>query len=289
MTTFTTPEPVTFDMELGVADIRVDASDRGDTVVDVQPSDPGKRADVAAAEQTTTGFANGAVQIRSAKGWRRWAPWGDHGSVAVRIEAPSGSAVHGETGVANLSTSGHLGEVRYRVGVGDVVLEHADRAEIRCGMGAVTIEAIAGRGEVKTAGAIRIGSIDGPAVIRNANGDTRIGAIAGDARLHASNGSIVVGSAGSSVVAKSANGEIRIDEVSHGSVTAQTAMGAIEIGVREGVPAWLDLATKFGHVRNELAEGERPGADRASVEIRAQTSTGDVTIRRPLATGGREP
>jgi hypothetical protein len=289
MPTFSTPEPITLAMELGVADIHIDANDRGDTVVDVRPSDPQKRADVVAAEQTTTTFANGTVRIRSAKGWRRWAPWGDHGSIAVRIDAPSGSVVHGETGVANLSASGHLGEVRYRVGVGDVALEHADRAEIRCGMGAVTVEAVAGTAEVKTAGAIRIGSIEGPAVIRNANGDTRVGAVAGDARLHASNGSIVLGFAGSSVVAKSANGEIRIDEVTHGTVMAQTAMGAIEIGVREGVPAWLDLSTKFGHVRNELEDAERPPADAASVEIRAQTSTGDVTIRRPLATGRREP
>jgi DUF4097 and DUF4098 domain-containing protein YvlB len=126
-------------------------------------------------------------------------------------------------------------------------------------------------------------------VIRNANGDTRVGEVAGDARLHASNGSIVVGLAGSNVVAKSANGAIRIDEVAHGTVMAQTAMGAIEIGVREGVPAWLDLSTKFGHVRNELEDAERPPADAAAVEIRAQTSTGDVTIRRPLATGRREP
>jgi hypothetical protein len=289
MPTFSTPEPITLAMELGVADIHIDANDRGDTVVDVRPSDPQKRADVVAAEQTTTTFANGTVQIRSAKGWRRWAPWGDHGSVAVRIDAPSGSVVHGETGVANLSAAGHLGEVRYRVGVGDVALERAERAEIRCGMGSVTVEAIVGTADVKTAGAIRIGSIDGPAVIRNANGDTRVGEVAGDARLHASNGSIVVGLAGSNVVAKSANGAIRIDEVAHGTVMAQTAMGAIEIGVREGVPAWLDLSTKFGHVRNELEDAERPPADAAAVEIRAQTSTGDVTIRRPLATGRREP
>jgi hypothetical protein len=289
MPTFDTPEPITVALELRIADVRIDASDRHDTVVEVRPTDPGKRADTTAAEHTTIGFANGTVLIRSPNGWRKWAPWGDHGSIQVRIEAPAGSAMHGQAGVANLGATGHLGEVRYHAGVGDVELEHTDRAEIRCGAGGITVDAIAGRAEIKTAGSIRIGSIEGPAVIKNANGDTRIGEIAGDARLNASNGSIVVDLARSSVVAKSANGDIRIDEVTQGTVMAQTAMGAIEIGVREGVPAWLDLATRFGNVRNELENAERPSMDAEAVEVRANTSMGDVTIRRSLATGRRDP
>jgi hypothetical protein len=288
MPTYDTPDAITVALELGVADVRLEASDRRTTVVDVRPTDAANPADVKEAERTTIGFANGTLTIRSSKGLRQWAPWGGHGSIEVRIEAPSGSVLHGETGVADLVATGPLGEVRYRTGVGDVVLAHTGRAEVRCGMGAVTVEAIDGRAEIKTAGAIRVGSIDGPAVIRNANGDSHVGEVVGDVRLHASNGAIVVDRARASLVAKSANGGIRIGEVAQGRVVAQTAMGPIEIGIAEGVPAWLDLSTKFGAVRNDLEDSERP-ADGDVVEVQASTSMGDITIRRPLAAEGEEP
>lgn len=285
MRTFDTPEPITVTLELGVADLRIDASDRADTVVDVQPSDPTKKADVAAAEATHVENANGTLLIRAPKGWRQWTPWGGHESIDVRLGIPAGSAVHGSAGVANLRAAGRLGEVRYRAGVGDVVLEHADRIEIRCGAGDVAADAVEGRAEVKTAGSIRLGSVGGPAVIKNTNGDTRIGEIGGDARLNASNGSIVVGIARSSVAAKTANGDVRIDEVARGSVVAQSAMGTVEIGIPPGVSAWLDLETKFGNVHNELENAERPRPGEDAVEVHAHTSMGDVTIRRPLAAG----
>lgn len=287
MPRFDTPDPITVALELGIANVRVDASDRDDTVVEVRPTDPAKPADVTAAERTTIGFANGTLLIKASR-WRQWAPRGGNGSIDVRIDAPARSAVNAQIGVANLSASGHLGEVRCHAGVGDVVLELADRAEIRCGAVDITVETIAGRAEIKTSGAIRIGVIEGPAVIKNANGDTRIGEIAGDARLNASNGSIVVDLARSSVVAKTANGDIRIDEVAHGSVVAQTAMGAVEIGIPHGVSAWLDLETKFGNVHNHLEDAERPAMGAEPVEVHATTSLGDVTIRRPVGTGRRE-
>ena len=51
-TTYNTPTPVTIALDLYVADVRIAASDRTDTRVDVRPSDPGKAADVKAAENT---------------------------------------------------------------------------------------------------------------------------------------------------------------------------------------------------------------------------------------------
>jgi hypothetical protein len=284
MRTFDTPQPVTVALELGVANVRIDASDRTDTVVDVQPNDPTKRSDVAGAERTAVEYANGTLLIKTPR-WRQWTPWGGHESIDVRIELPTGSAVHGSAGVANLRASGRLGECRYRAGVGDVLLERADRVELRCGAGDVAVEAVTGRAEIKTAGSIRIGTVEGPVVTKNSNGDTRIGEIAGEAHLHASNGSIVVDLARSGVVAKTANGDVRIEEVAHGSIVAQSAMGTVEIGIPHGISAWLDLETKFGNVHNELQEAGRPEPGGDAVEVHAHTSMGDVTIRRSLATG----
>jgi DUF4097 and DUF4098 domain-containing protein YvlB len=287
MPTYDTPEPITVALELGVANVRIHASDRTDTVVDVQPGDATKRADVTAARQTRVEYANGTLLIATPKVWRQWTPWGGHESIDVRIDVPAGSTVRGTAGVASLRATGRLGECAYRAGVGDVVLERANRVEIKSGAGDVAVDAIEGRADVKTAGSIRIGTIAGPAVIKNTNGDTSLGEVAGDARVHASNGSIAIDLARSGIAAKTANGDVRIEEVRSGSVEAQSALGTVEIGIPNGVSAWLDLETKFGHVRNDLEDADRPEPGSDAVEVHAHTSMGDVTIRRALAAGAR--
>ena len=74
MPTFETPNPITVDVELGVGDIRIDASERTDTVVEVLPSDPDKPGDVTAAEQTRVDLAGDRLVIRGPRGWRQWTP-----------------------------------------------------------------------------------------------------------------------------------------------------------------------------------------------------------------------
>ena len=168
---------------------------------------------------------------------------------------PTGSAVRGSAGVGALRCTGRLGACRYRTGLGQIVLERTGPVELVAGLGDVTVDEIAGRADIKTAGAIRIGRIDGAAAIKNSNGDTWIGEITGEGRINAANGEISVDLASSGIVAKTANGNVHLDEVVAGSVVAQTAFGSVGIGVRDGVPAWLDLETKFGHVRNDLGAG----------------------------------
>jgi hypothetical protein len=283
MPTFDTPEPISVTLELAVAEIRVDATDRSDTAVDVQPHDPAKKADVAAARETRVEYANGALLVRSPKGWRQWSPLGPgNESIDVRIELPSGSTVRGAAGVGAFRCTGRIGECHYRTGVGDVSLERSGPVELKAGAGAVTVEDVAGSAEIKTTGEVRIGRVDGTASIKNANGDTWIGEVTGDARVRSANGAIVVDAARAGVDAKTANGSVRLEEVSHGSVVAQSAFGTIEVGVRDGVAVWLDLDTKYGTVRNGLEAGGRPQAAEETVEVHARTSMGDITIHRSL-------
>src|SRR4029453_10049698 len=65
MPIFETPEAVSLTLELGVGEVRIVASDRDDTVVEVQPSDPAKKSDVAAARQTSVEYANGTVLVKA--------------------------------------------------------------------------------------------------------------------------------------------------------------------------------------------------------------------------------
>jgi hypothetical protein len=280
MTVYDTPRPISVTLEMGVGNIRIAASDRSDTVVTVQPSDPESSSDVAAARQTQVEFANGDLQIKAPRGWRHWTPWGGHESIDVDIELPAGSSMRGDAGVAGLRCIGRIGDLTYRTGVGDVFVEGAGAVNVKAGAGDVNADLIAGRAEIKTCGSVRIGKVDGPAVIKNSNGDTWIGEVTGEARVNAANGAISVGSAGAGIVAKTANGSVRLDEASRGPVVAQSALGTIEVGVPDGVPAWLQLETKFGHVRNELDDAGRPGPDEEAIEVHAQTAMGDIAIHR---------
>ena len=95
MPTFDTPEPISVTLEVGVGDIRIVASDRTDTIVDVRPSDPAKRSDVTAAEQTRVEYAKGRVLVKAPKGWRQWSFRGGGESIDVEIGVPAGSQVVG--------------------------------------------------------------------------------------------------------------------------------------------------------------------------------------------------
>ena len=284
MPTFDTPEPISVTVELGVGDLRIVASDRTDTMVEVRPSDPTSKADVTVAEQTRVEYAGGRLLIKAPKSWRQLTWRGGGESIDVQVELPAGSHLRGETGVAALRCQGRLGECRYKTGVGDIQLGQAGAVQLRTGVGDLTVEQADGDAELTTgSGSVRIDHIDGAAVVKNSNGDTWIGEVTGDLRVNAANGRISVDRARETVAAKSANGDVRLGEVAHGAVLAQTGFGKVEIGIRDGVAAWLDLNTRFGNVRNDLDAAERPESGEDAVEVRARTSFGDITINRSVA------
>jgi len=283
MPTFDTPRPITVVLELGVGDVQIAADDRPDTVVDVRPSDPGRPADVAAADQTKVDYADGVLRIRAPKGWRHYSLRGGRESVDVRIEVPAGSKVEGEAGLVAFRSTGRLGDCRYKTGAGDIRIEEAGAVRLRSAAGDVTVGRAAGACDVGTAsGAVRLGTVDGTVVVKNSNGDTEIDDVSRAVRVSTANGGITVGRAGATVAVKTAYGDIRLGEVGPGSVTAQTAFGKIDIGVRDGVAAWLDLHTALGRVDNGLDAADRPGPGEETVEIKARTAFGDVTVRRAV-------
>jgi Putative adhesin len=283
MRTFESPEPISVDVELGVGDIHIEAADRTDTSVEVRPRDPSKKSDVAAAEQTRVEYANGHLLVKAPSGWHHWTSRRP-GALDVRSAVPEGSRVSAETGVVGIRVSGRLGELRGRFGVGDVLVAEAGPVDVKTGAGDVTIGEVVGKANVVTgSGSLRIDRVEGTGALKNSNGDTSLGEVTGDIRISAANGTISLDRAGESVVAKTARGDVRIGEVAHRTVVAQTAMGTIEVGVRDGVAAWLDLQTNFGEVRNDLEDSPSPVASEDTVEVHASTSFGDVVVRRSSA------
>lgn len=277
---FDTPKPISAVIELVMADVRISASDRPDTVVEIRPSDPGSHADVTAVDHVLVDYSGGSLLIKATGRWRSWSPFGYGGSVEAHISLPAGSQIRG-VAVGAFRCTGALGDCQVKTSVGDIHIEQARQAVLSTSVGDITLERAAGDAEVTTgSGEIRVGDIDGAVEVKNSNGDTHVGSVARDLRIKAANGDVVVDRVDGSATVKTANGDIRVGSVRTGSVTAETRFGAVEIAVADGVAAWLDLQTQYGQLHNALEAGGAPGPGDQRVEVRARSGYGDITLRR---------
>lgn len=280
MPTYDTPRPIAVSIDIPIGDVRISGSDRADTVVDVRPSDEHSDEDVRAAEQTRVELADDRLTVEGprAMGWLRRARGG---SVDVTIELPAGSHVDGALGVGAFTCDGRLGDCRLRTGVGDVRVGRAGAVELKTGTGAVHVDVATGHAEVAAgSGDVRLRELDRTGVVKGANSDVWVGSVAGDLRVSVANGSISVDRAETNVGAKTATGDVRVGEVARGSVVLETHAGDLDIGIRQGTAAWLDVRSLTGSVRNSLDAAGEPEPSAPTVEVRARTTVGDVAIRR---------
>jgi DUF4097 and DUF4098 domain-containing protein YvlB len=287
VSSFNTPSPIAVALDLYVADVRFAASDRTDTTVEVRPSDPDKTADVKAAENTRVEYdaAAGTLSVVSKKPLNRFVNFSSKRpeSVDVIIALPAGSDVRGEAELGDFQADGVLGTVTLKTNLGAVLLAETGPLNLRAGVGKVTVDGVSGSAEVHWgSGDLRIGSVNGTADVSCGNGKVRIGVVTGAATVKGSNGTVTVDRALSDITAATSNGAVQVGEVVRGKVSATSKNGSVEIGVREGSTAWLELNTEVGRVYNELAAADAPadGETVDKVEVRASTKLGDVTIRR---------
>jgi DUF4097 and DUF4098 domain-containing protein YvlB len=281
MPTFTTPEPITATIEIVAGDVRISAGAGDDTVVDVAPSDASSDEDRKCAELTRVDYANGRLLVKAPK-LRSWRPGRTAGSITVTIELPAGSSVHATGGLADFDSDGQLGECRIKTGLGRIQLDRVQTLTIKGGAGDVSVDHVAGHADIRVgSGEVRVRELETTAVVKNSNGDTWVGDAGGDLRVNAANGNIAVDVARATVDAKSANGDVRLGEVVRGSIVLETSLGDLEVGIREGTAAWLDVRSTAGKVHNALDAADAPEPSTDTVEVRARTTVGDVVVRRP--------
>jgi DUF4097 and DUF4098 domain-containing protein YvlB len=280
MSTFLTPQPISVTVELSIGQVRISASDRTDTFVEVRPSDPADGSDVRAAEQVQVDFANGGLRITGPKA-RTFDFSRSTKSVDVVIDLPTGSKISAELQLGDVHCTGALGDCNLKSSAGNLWVEQADSLRAQTSAGHVTAKSVSGDVEISTSsGKVQLGQVGGSAVVLDSNGDTDIDAVTGNLRVRAANGSIRVERAGAGVDAKTSNGSIRVGEVVQGSVLVETAMGDLDVGIAEDTAAWLEVNTSFGRVRNLLDPTSRPAESDRTVEVRGRTSYGDITVRR---------
>lgn len=285
MSVFATPQPLAVTVEASIrADVWITASARDDTTVAVEPRSAARGLDVRAAEQTVVEHTDGRIIVRL-RSVQKYSWFSDGGAVDVVLHVPIGCDLDVTTGMGDLRCEGEFRSAELRTGMGSIRVDHCGRLRARTGHGHVDAERITGRAEVATgSGKVRIGDVDGDAEVRNGNGDTYVEQVTGQLRVKAGNGDIVVDRLGGVMTGTAVNGDIRVGEVASGKVTLRAAAGSLDIGVREDTSAWLELATKYGRVHNELRPADGPGEPAVTVEVRAHSAYGDITVRRaPLS------
>ena len=280
MPTFDTPRPITTSVEIVAGDLRVIATERPHTVVHVRPADETEDRDLRAVEQTRVELTGDVLTVLGPR-QPSLGIFGKVGSVEELVELPIGSHLEGKLGVGGITCTGALGDCRMRTGAGDLQVEQAGNLTLTTGMGLVAAETVTGDAKLTTgSGRLRVRSVAGSAVLKNSNGETWIGRAGRHLQINSANGDIAADHADASVTANTANGDIRVHELVRGSATLQSAAGRIEIGIRPGTAARLDVHTHYGKVRNEMTATDGPAATDEQAEVRARTAFGDILIRR---------
>jgi DUF4097 and DUF4098 domain-containing protein YvlB len=280
MPTFETPEPILATIEVAVGDLRIAARDRTDTVVAVRPTDPSHEPDVRAAEETRVELTSDGLLVKTPR-QRGLSLFGKPGSIDVTLDLPTGSRLRADVGVATLRCTGRLAACQAKAGAGEIDLENAEAVDLATGAGGISVGVVSGSAEITSgSGRLRLTEIDGPAKVRNANGETWIGAVTGNLQVSNGNGGISVDRADGDVNARTANGSLRVGRVSRGMTTLKTSMGEIEVGVAAGTAALVDAQTRLGSVRNSLAVTDSPEPADQTAEVHARTAFGDIVIRR---------
>ena len=260
MPKFETPQPISATVEISAGAVRLVASDRDDTVVDVRPRDESRSQDVKAAEQVRVDFNDGALLVSGHRGFslpRR-------GAVVVDISLPTGSRLRASAASANITAEGVYGDCKFASASGDLEI------------GSVTgsLKADTASGEISVKG------INGSAAVSAASGDAVIGDLDGDVKFRAASGSLTVRRLRGTVNSQTASGDVNVATAVSGDISVQTASGAVVVGIAEGTAAQLDLRTHSGEVRNSLTPSDGPAHDDETLVVHARTGSGDLVVQR---------
>lgn len=265
MPKFETPEPITATVEISAGSVRLLASDRDDTVVDVRPRDESRSHDVRAAEAVRVDFSNGTLSVSSQRGFS----FPRRGAVVVDIALPSGSRLNASTASASVVADGRYADCRLASASGDL-----------------RVVSVTGNLKADSAsGDIAVDDVGGSASISTASGDALIGDLDGDLKFRAASGSLTVKRLHGGVSTQTASGDVTVATAVAGNLSAQTSSGAVTVGIAEGTAAQLDLHTRSGEVRNSLTQADGPAEGDETIVVHARTASGDVVVQRAAQAG----
>jgi DUF4097 and DUF4098 domain-containing protein YvlB len=265
MPKFDTPQPITSTVEISAGVVRLVASDRDDTVVDVRPRDENRTHDVKAAEQVRVDFSNGTLRVSSQRGFS----FPRRGAVVVDIALPARSRLNASSASANITADGQYADCRFASASGDL-----------------QVGSVIGNFKADSAsGGISVHAISGSASVSTASGDAVIGGLDGDMKFRSASGSLTVTRLRGNINSQTASGDVHVAAAVNGGVFAQSASGEVVVGIAEGTAAQLDVRTRSGEVRNSLTASDGPAEGDETLTVHARTASGDVVVQRALQDG----
>jgi DUF4097 and DUF4098 domain-containing protein YvlB len=264
MPTFDTPGPITARIEIAAGRVRLNATDRDDTVVEVGPCNESRAADVRAAEHTRVDFAHGTLTVSAG----RWGLFGARtGAVEITVELPSRSRLDVSVASAQMRADGEYTDCRLASASGDL-----------------TVGTVGGRIKADSAsGRIAVDTVNGSGSVSTASGDASIGELDGDLTFQAASGRLALERLHGTLMARTASGSVAVAAAVHGEISAHAASGGVEISVAPGTAARLDIITGSGSVTSELQPSDGPADGDDTLLVRIRTGSGDVAVRRSAA------
>jgi hypothetical protein len=263
MPTFDTPQPITATVETAYGSVRLVASDRDDTVVEVRPRDESRSQDIKAAEQVRVDFKNGALTVTSQRGFS----FPRRGAIVVDIGLPSGSRLNASAVSANITADGRYADCKFASVSGDL--------EVGSVIGNLKADNVSG--------GITVGDINGSASVSTVSGDVTIADLDGDAKFRAASGSVIVMRLHGNLNAQTASGDVTVATAVNGGLAVQTASGEVVVGIAEGTAAQLDVRSRSGEVRNLLTPSDGPAEGDETLVVHARTASGDIIVQRATA------
>jgi DUF4097 and DUF4098 domain-containing protein YvlB len=257
MPTFTTPNPIAATVQVAGARVQVTATDRTDTVVQVEPIDKTSKSDLKVAAKTKVEFAGGRLSVKTT------ASGDKNGSITITIGLPAGSSLVTYLAHSTVQADGSYGDCELHLASGKVQLDRVEALQVNM-----------------SAGEIAIGHIAGRATIDGSTGQVRIGQAAGDVELSSSSAQIDIDRADGHVTATTASGAIRIGLMTQGQAKLVNGNGNIEVGISEGTAASVDVSSDRGAVHNFVTMGTEPGPSDRRVSVHARTRHGDILVQR---------
>jgi hypothetical protein len=249
---FPTPSPIDLHVENAAGSIDVHADATGETTVDISTRVP---------EHEVVVELSGDGKRLTIKPRRRHRLRGFRMDITVHL--PAGSRVDATTAAARLAVRGEVASLSVQSASASI---DADRVT-----GAVDVQS--------ASGTVRLGTVDGPLTFTSASGSLRAERVGGSCEASTASGSITIGAAGDDVAASSVSGSVAVREAHRGTVDVSATSGSVEVGVRRGTVAWLDVHSMTGRTRSDLvAEDGAPASGGEVLTVRAKSVSGSVAV-----------